>query len=151
MPENEEVQQDMFDSLCIETFTEQAPFFEHSNASGLTRPLPRQAAVSPKSAGNSPQNVQKVTPNRLPKEERQWSVPIPEKDVSLAGETTFRVEGGLSLEGEIPPWLAAAEHSSWPAYHEPIDLTKLLNRCEGDVELLTEVQTAYCSIYLQPP
>eukprot|EP00291_Cryptomonas_curvata_P025925 CAMPEP_0172162554 /NCGR_PEP_ID=MMETSP1050-20130122/6741_1 /TAXON_ID=233186 /ORGANISM="Cryptomonas curvata, Strain CCAP979/52" /LENGTH=214 /DNA_ID=CAMNT_0012832567 /DNA_START=219 /DNA_END=859 /DNA_ORIENTATION=- len=144
-PENEEVQQDMFDSLCIETCIEQTHLFEHSNADELSRPLPRHPAVFLKSAGDSPKNCPYTTPHSMPKQEHPWSVPLPEHNGSMkAGVTTFHVEGGPSWEGETSPWLAAAKRPTWPACHEPIDLTRLLNRCEGDVELLKEVLDDFC-------
>jgi hypothetical protein len=140
--ENEEVQQDMFDTLSIEPCLEHTHFFEHNNAAGFSRSLPRQASGYLESADDSPNTI---APG-LFKHDQAWSVPIPAQNMTnvsmRASESTLHVESRRSLQGETVAWITAAELPTFRACQEPIDLTRLLNRCEGDVELLTEVRTA---------
>jgi hypothetical protein len=134
--ESDEVLQDMFDSLNMEPNIDQNHhFFDYGKAAGFSRSLPRHAAVFFESADDNPDLTTRS--HHLYQNDHAGTIPVPALEESMrTGESIPRSGGGCSFERETAQ---LSQRQTGPACQEPIDLTRLLDRCEGDVALLTEV------------
>ena len=133
-PEDEEFAQDIFDHLSLENDLGQTQFFPLDNKVSRSSSLPDQLPNILECTNDTPNvSAEGFIPNREPEEY---------SSIMLAREELRIVEAveGHPLQGETPPFTAV--ESQQTLCQEPIDLTRLLNRCEDSVELLTEVRAA---------
>ena len=138
--------QDIFDSLSLSTDRRESFYFQHDRESPLSRSFrtPSNVCTSSEEQGGEENVVSHLCLQQRPRSADAQDRLLPPSTTHTAHSSSTDLTDGTagtvasnrraSTEGFTTPMDA---HPT--ACRQPIDLTRLLNRCEGDVELLSEV------------
>jgi hypothetical protein len=140
--------QDIFDSLTLSTDRRESFYFQHDRESPLSRSFRTRTPsfISSEEQGAEENTVSQLCLQRVRPavaHDRPPSPPMHSAHSSSTGMQDWTASSVASNRRATTEGFADVDARP-PVCRLPIDLTKLLNRCEGDVELLAEVSVIRC-------